>query len=141
MLHQLREQASEALSSARQIVLSACGPADIQAEVLPCESVGLALYVLVPWRSDLLFNLESSTLVVGTAETWQVRGEARLLSPGEYPDGLAITRTPEAAWCQLVEIRPSRLQLRSPQGRGETIDISTARTEDSPGANEHGDKR
>ena len=139
MLHQLREKASEVLSTARQIVLSACGPADIQAEVLLCESVGLALYVLVPRRSDLLFNLESSPLVVGTAETWQVRGAARLLPPGEYPDGLAIARTPEADWCQLVEIRPSRLQLRPRQGHGETIDISTARTEDSPGAKERGD--
>lgn len=125
MLRQLRLRASEALSTARQVVLSTFGPADIQAESLSCESVGLALYVLVPRTSDLLFNLENNTLVVATAETWQVRGVARLLSPGEPPDQLAIARRPEAAWCQVAEIRPTRLQLRPPrgQGQGETIDI------------------
>ncbi|MCL4465155.1 MAG: hypothetical protein M1358_14800 [Chloroflexi bacterium] len=126
MLRQLRQRASEALSTARQIVLSAGGPADIQAEVLPCEAVDLALYVLVPRTSDLLFNLESNTLVVATADTWQARGVARLLTPGEYPDRLALAGAPEAEWCEVVEIRPTRLQVRPPdgQGQGETIDIS-----------------
>ncbi|MDP2659569.1 MAG: hypothetical protein Q8R28_02410 [Dehalococcoidia bacterium] len=126
MLRQLRQRASEALSTARQIVLSAFGPADIQAEALPCESVGLALYVLVPRTSDLLFNLESSKLVVGTADTWQLRGAARLLTPHEYPEGLAIATTPEAAWSEMVEICPTRLQLRPARGQAqaETIDIS-----------------
>ncbi len=126
MLRQLRQRAIETLSTARQIVLSAFGPAEIQAEVLPCESVGLALYVLVPRTSDLLFNLEAGTLVVATADTWHARGTARLITPHEYPEGLAIARTPEAAWSEMVEIHPTRLQLRSPPGQalGETIDIS-----------------
>ena len=123
MLHQLRQHASEALSTVRQIVLSTNGPADIQAETLSCESIGLALYVLVARTSDLLFNLESNALIVATADTWQMRGVARLLRPGEHPDGLALARTPEAAWCQLVEIRPTRLQLRPRQGKDETIDL------------------
>jgi len=123
VLRQLRQRASEALSTVRQIVLSTGGPADIQAEVLPCESMGLALYVLVARTSDLLFNLESNTLVVATADTWQMRGVARLLRPGERPGGLALASTPEAAWCQLVEIRPTRLQLRPRQGKRETIDL------------------
>ncbi len=125
MLRQLRQRASEALSTARQVVLSTWGPADIQAESLACESVGLALYVLVPRTSDLLFNLESNKLVVATAETWQARGMTRLLRPGQCPEQLAIARTPEAAWCEVAEIRPTRLQLRPAdgQGQGETIDI------------------
>ena len=123
MLHQLRQHASEALSTVRQIVLSTNGPADIQAETLSCESIGLALYVLIARTSDLLFNLESNTLVVATADSWQMRGVARLLRPGERPDGLALATTPEAAWCQLVEIRPTRLQLRPRQGKDETIDL------------------
>jgi hypothetical protein len=125
VLHQLREQASEALSTVRQIVLSTCGPADIQAEILVCESVGLALYVLVPRTSDLLFNLESNSQVVATADTWQVRGVAQPMKPGVYPAQLSLARTPQAAWCEVVEIRPSRLLL-SPSnghGQGETIDI------------------
>jgi len=114
VLQQLRERASEALSGARQIVLSSCGPADIQAESLSCEAVGLALYVLVPRTSDLLFNLEHNTLVVATADTWQARGIVRLLAPGGHPSQLALARRPEAAWCQVAEIRPARVQLLLP---------------------------
>lgn len=125
MLHNLRQRASEALSAASQVVLSAFGPADIQAEVLSCEALGLTLYVLVPRTSDLLFNMEGGTLVVATADIWQARGVARLLPQGEYPDRLAIASTSEAAWCEMVEIRPTRLLLHPPPGRsqGETIDI------------------
>jgi hypothetical protein len=125
VLHQLRERASEALSTAHQIVLSAGGPADIQAEVLPCEALDLLLYVLVPKTSDLLFNLENNTLVVAIAEGWQLRGEARLLRPREYPSDLALPKAPEAALCEVVEIRPTRLQLRRLQGQaqGETFDL------------------
>ena len=125
VLSQLRQQASQALLTASHVVLSAFGPADIQAEVVSCEAIGLALYVLVPRTSDLLFNLEGDTLIVATADTWQARGVARLLSPGRYPDQLAIARTPEAAWCEVAEIRPTRLILNPPPGRrqGETIDI------------------
>ena len=123
MLRQLRQRASEALSTARQIVLSAGGPADIQAETLRCEAVGLALYVLVARTSDLLFNLESDVLVVATSDSWQARGPARLVRLGEYPSELALARTPEAAWSEVVEIRPTRLRLQPPQGHGETIDL------------------
>lgn len=125
MIHQLRQRAGEALAAARQVVLSAGGPADIQAEALPCEALGLTLYVLVPRTSDLLFNLESKPLVVATADAWQARGEARLLPPGGYPAELALANTPTAALCEVVEIRPTRLQLYSSDGNGhgETIDI------------------
>ena len=123
VLRQLRLRAIEALSAAPQIVLSTVGPAEIQAESLPCEAVGLALYVLVAKTSDLLFNLESNTLVVATTDTWQMRGVARLLRPGERPDGLALSRTPETEWCQLVEIRPTQMQLRPLGGKAETIDL------------------
>lgn len=125
MLRELRQRASDAISTAREIVLSASGPAEIQAETLPCEAVDLSLYVLVARTSDLLFNLESNPLVVATADTWQARGMARIQRPGEYPDRLALARTPEAAWCQVVEIRLTRLRLRplGAQGQGETIDL------------------
>ena len=123
MLAELRERASEALSSARQVVLSAGGPADIQVEILRCEAIGLALYVLVARTSDLLFNLESGTPVVATADSWQARGPARLLRPAEYPSELALARAPEAAWCEVVEIRPNRLLLQPPEGQRETIDL------------------
>lgn len=123
MLSELRQRAREALSAAQHIVLSAGGPADLQAETLPCEAVGMSLYVLVARTSDLLFNLESDPLVVATAETWQARGPARLLPRSEYPSGLALAGTPEAAWSEVVEMRPTRLRLQPTGGRRETIDL------------------
>ncbi|MHB1132479.1 MAG: hypothetical protein ACYC4L_08845 [Chloroflexota bacterium] len=125
MLQTQRQRASEALATAHQIVLSSYGPAEIQAEVLPCEAVGLALYVLVPRTSDLLFNLETNDLVVATSDTWQARGVARLLLPADHLDHLTLAKTPAAAWSQLVEIRPTQMQLppANGHGQGETIDI------------------
>ncbi|MHB9093022.1 MAG: hypothetical protein ACYC7H_16555, partial [Chloroflexota bacterium] len=70
-------------------------------------------------------NLENNAFVVATADTWQARGEARLLAPGAYPDRLSLALTPAAAWSEVVEIRPTRLQLRAltGKGQGETIDL------------------
>lgn len=125
MLEKLRQRAREALATTRQIVLSSYGPADIQTEIVACEALGLALYVLVPRASDLLFNLESDTRVVATADSWQVRGVASRVPPGACPDQLALAGAPAAAWCEVVEIRPTRLHLRAlvGQGQGETIDL------------------
>jgi hypothetical protein len=125
VLRQLRQKAHEAFESTNRIVLSTDGPAEIQAEALRCEALGLSLYVLVPRASDLLFNLENRALVVVTADSWQARGTARLLSRANYPEQLAIARTPDAAWSELVEIIPTRLQLRPPAGQGpsETVDV------------------
>ena len=125
MLQNLRQRASEALATARQVVLSSYGPAEIQVEVVACEALGLALYVLVPRASDLLFNLENNALVVATADTWQARGVASLLLPDDYLDHLTLTRTPAVAWSQLVQIRPTRLRLppANGHGQGETIDL------------------
>ena len=125
MLSQLRRRASEVLLGTHRVVLSTDGPAEIQVEALRCEALGLSLYVLVPRASDLLFNLENTTLAVATADTWQARGATRLLSRDSYPEQLEIARMPEAAWCELVEIRLTRLQLRPADGKGpvETLDI------------------
>jgi hypothetical protein len=124
VLHQLRRRATETLEGAREVVVSTWGPADVQVERMACEGVGLALYVLVPRTSDLLFNLENHTSVVVTADTWQARGVARLLAPGSHPDHLALASRPEAIWCQVAEIRPTRLHLYPSDGQasGETID-------------------
>jgi hypothetical protein len=124
VLHQLRRRVTETLGSASQVVVSTWGPANVQVERMACEGMGLVLYVLVPRTSDLLFNLENHTDVVVTAATWQARGEARLLAPGSHPGQLALASRPEAAWCQIAEIRPTRLQLSPTDGQasGETID-------------------
>ena len=51
-------------------------PGGFSGRGLSCEAVDLALYVPVSRTPDLLFNLESNTLVVVTTDTWQVRGGA-----------------------------------------------------------------
>lgn len=125
MLSHLRQRVAETLSAARTATLSTHGAAGIQANVFPCESVDLGLYLLVPRTSDQLFNLEHSPEVVVTTETWQVRGMARIAP--ERPAGLALLQQPDAAWCEVVMVRPTRLQIEWPGGSGhaETIDINS----------------
>ena len=123
MLNHLRQRVTETLSTARTVTLSTHGAAGIQANVFPCESVDLELYFLIPRTSDHLFNLEHNPEVVVTTETWQVRGVA-CIAP-EHPAGLALRQQPDATWCEVVMVRPTRLQIEWPGGAGhaETIDI------------------
>jgi hypothetical protein len=125
MLRDLRRRASEALSTACQIVLSTSGPAGVQADVLACEAIGPRLFVLVPLTSDLLFNVETDPSVVATADGWQVRGTARVLRPEEFPASGSLSSRPDARWCALLEVRPTRIHLRSAGGGStiETIDL------------------
>jgi hypothetical protein len=123
MLNHLRQRVTETLSAARTATLSTHGAAGIQANVFPCEAVETTLYLLVPRTSDHLFNLEYNPEVVITAETWQVRGVA-CIAP-DRPAGLLLLQQPDAAWCEVVAIRPTRLQIEWSGGFGyaETIDI------------------
>ena len=125
MLNHLRERVTETLSTARAATLSTHGAAGIQANVFPCESAGLWLYLLVPRTSDHLLNLEHKPEVVVTTESWQLRGVAGIAP--ERPAGLALLGQPDAAWCELVTVRPTRLQIDQASGAGhaETIDIDT----------------
>ena len=123
MLNHLRQRVTGTLSVARTATLSTHGAAGIQANVFPCETVDTTLYLLVPRTSDHLFNLEHTPEVVVTTETWQLRGEARIAL--ECPVGLALLQQPDAAWCDVVMVRPTRLQIERSGGSGysETIDI------------------
>jgi len=123
MLNHLRQRVTETLSAARAATLSTHGAAGIQANVFPCESIDFGLYFLVPRTSDHLFNLEQDAEVVVTTDTWQVRGVA-YIAP-DCPAGLALLQQPDAAWCEVVMVRPTRLQIEWPGGAGhaETIDI------------------
>jgi hypothetical protein len=123
VLNHLRQRVTETLSSARVATLSTHGAAGIQANVFPCESVGLGLYLLVPRTSDHLFNLEQNPEVVVTTEAWQLRGVGCIAS--EHPAELGLLQLPDAAWCEVLAVRPRRLQIE-PQGslsHAETIDI------------------
>lgn len=123
MLNHLRQRVTEVLSAARSATLSTHGAAGIQANVFACEAADLGLYVLIPRTSDHLFNLEHNPEVVVTTETWQVRGIARIAP--ECPAGLNLLHQPDAAWCEVVMVRPTRLQIYRHDGAGhaETIDI------------------
>jgi hypothetical protein len=123
MLNHLRQRVTETLSAARTATLSTHGAAGIQANVFPCECLDLCLYLLVPRASDHLFNLEHNPEVVVTTETWQVRGAARIAP--DCPGELTLLQQPDAAWSEVVMVRPTRLQIEWPGGSGhaETIDI------------------
>jgi hypothetical protein len=123
MLNHLHQRVTETLSAAKAATLSTYGAAGIQANVFPCEAVEAALYLLVPRTSDHLFNLEYNPEVVVTTETWQLRGTA-CIAP-DRPAGLVLLQQPDAAWCEVVAVHPTRLQIEWPDGLGyaETIDM------------------
>jgi hypothetical protein len=101
------------------------GPGGLQAGMFPCQAADLRLYLLVPCTSDHLANLEGDASVVVTTEAWQLRGLAHVVPPGEYPAGLALLNAPDARWSEVVEICPTRFDVRQRRGWGysETIDL------------------
>jgi hypothetical protein len=135
MLDHLRQKAVQTLASVRFVILSSCGPADIQSSRVSCTAQDLILYVLVPHSSDQLLNLEQNPRVVAATDEWDLHGTARVLTSDEIPIGIQPpesfmeTRMPgsviNSAWGRVVEIRPNRLTLHAPSGQGnlETIDF------------------
>jgi hypothetical protein len=130
MLDHLRQKAAQTLASARFVVLSSFGPADIQSSRVKCTSKDLTLYVLIPHNSDHLLNLEHRPGVVVMAEAWELQGTARVLPQNKIPIELQLaehlmdSNLLSASAC-VVEIHPSRLTIHMPTGQGnlETIDF------------------
>jgi hypothetical protein len=81
------------------------------------------LFVLVPRASDHLFNIETQPEVVVIGENWNLKGQARLAPPPDWPPELG--RHPEAKWSSVLVIHPTRLNLlaRDTGSPTETIDI------------------
>ena len=125
MLDYARQRAREALGISRIAVLVTCGPAGVQASEFPCEALGLDLYILVPQTSDHLFNLEQESTVTLLAARCEIKGTAQIISRGTLDLKLDLLREPGAAWCALVRVKPSQVQIRSECGWGnlETIDL------------------
>ena len=125
MLEHLRKRVVEALASIQVATLSTYGPAEIQANLLPCEAIGMCLYLLVPITSDHLLNLENRPDAVVTTLEWHLRGRAEVVEYDDCPAALALAQQPEAQWSRLVRIEPFRIHLRRRNGWGysETIDI------------------
>ncbi len=123
MLDYAREQARQALKIPRSAVLATDGPAGLQLSELPCQALGLEIYLLLPPTSDHAFNLERSPAVTLLTKTWELKGEARIIA-GEKV-GLELLRRPERAWSVVVRVTPSRIHILGDRGWGneETIDL------------------
>jgi hypothetical protein len=124
MLEPLRLRVIGALKNESSATLSTNGPGGIQAGFFPCEADGLALYLLVPASSDVLFNLESETAVVITTPRWQMEGEAGVYPLTQMPPTFQLAQSPQAPGCVLVAIRCQRIHFNWTEGWGyrETID-------------------
>jgi len=128
MLDHLRQKAIAMVSSVSTVLVSTYGPAGIQAGNFPCEANGLELFVLIPRTSELLFNIENHPEVIVTASEWHLHGVAFIV-PGERAADeqviLHLLKVAEGDWSEVVEIRPTRLQIHpgDPTLPRETIDI------------------
>jgi hypothetical protein len=125
MLDDLRQRAAVALSAPAEAILITYGPAGLQAARVPCATSGLRLYALVLRTSDLLFNLEQQPEVLVVAPHWQLRGTAGLPPPEDLPAELELPAAPDAPWCAVVAIMPTRLHILDDgvAQRAETIDL------------------
>lgn len=125
MLNHLRRRVIDLLEPTRVVTISTCGPAGIQAQVLPVVAKGLRLYILVPTTSEHLFNLEQQPIVVATTAEWQLRGHARRLPSSEIPTDIPILRDVPASNNVIIEVKPYRFEVGPPNGSGfsETIDL------------------
>ncbi len=128
MLDYAHQRAIEALGSPRTAVLVTSGPAGVQANEFRCEVMSLDLYLLVPQTSDHLFNLEHDVAVTLLTATCEIKGTAQIISRGTLNLELDLLREQGTAWCVLVRVKPSQMQIRREQGWGnlETIDLPSS---------------
>ena len=123
MLDHLKQRIVDTLAATRSATLATTGPANLQANVFPCEAAGDILFALVPRTSDHLLNIENNPAVVVTTEGWQLRGAAEVIAA--CPPELALGKREDAPWCSVVRIAPERLHIVPADGVPyyETIDI------------------
>jgi hypothetical protein len=133
MLDYARRRAAEVLRIPRTVVLVTSGPAGLQAGEFPCEASDAALYLLAPWSSDHLFNLEQHPSVILLAAGWELNGVAQVVPPAALDRELDLLREPGAEWCALVRVDPCRIQIRRQKGWGylETIELEPSRATDA----------
>lgn len=125
MLDDLRQRAAAVLGAASEAILITYGPAGLQAARVPCAASGLRLYALVLRTSDLLFNLEERPEVLVFAQHWQLHGTSSLPPPEQLPSDLGLSAVPQAPWCAVVAVTPTRLHILDDGAtqRAETIDL------------------
>jgi hypothetical protein len=125
MLDFARQHGMEALKESRKAILASGGPAGVQAGEFACEAAGPDLFLLVPWTSDHLFNLEHESSVTVLTPGWELNGTAQIVSDRATVPGLALLKESNAEFCALVRVHPRRIQIRRAGGWGskETIDL------------------
>jgi len=123
MLEHLRQRVIKVLASVQAVTLTSSGAAGLQASHLPCEAVETELFVLVPRASDHLFNIETQPEVMIIDDTWNLRGQARLVPTPDLPPELR--QHPQAKWSTALVIHPTRLNVLSLETGNpiETIDL------------------
>ncbi len=95
--------------------------AGVQASEFHCEAMDLDLYLLIPQTSDHLFNLEQESTVTLLTARCELKGQAQIISRGIPDLKLDLLREPGAAWCALVRVEISQVQIRSEQGWGNIV--------------------
>jgi hypothetical protein len=97
----------------------------VQAQVVPCVASGIQLYLLLPRTSDHLLNLEHDPAVVVTTAEWQMHGRAQVLDRVGLGAAVSLLDAPDAPWCVVLEVRPTRVAIARREGWGaaETIDL------------------
>ncbi len=125
MLDYARQRATEILRIPRRAVLATSGPAGLQASEVLCEARDITVYLLVPWTSDHLFNLEHDPSVTLLTARWELQGEGQIIDPTTLDLELDLLSEPGAMWCRLVRVNPLRIHVRREKGWGylETIEL------------------
>jgi hypothetical protein len=125
MLAHLQQHVTTVLASSHQVTLATSGPAGLQAPAVRCIADGLRLLLLVPRTSDSLVNLEAGDTVVVSNARWQAHGKARVLDVAERMAAPLLRGLADTAWCEVVEVRPTRVMIAHKEGWGaaETIDL------------------
>ena len=124
MLDHLKQRIVDTLAATRSATLATTGPADLQANVFPCEAAGDVLFALVPRTSDHLLNIENNPAVVVTHRGLaDCAVQPRSSQPARR--SLALGKREDAPWCSVVRIAPERLHIAPVDGVPyyETIDI------------------
>jgi len=125
MLDYAHQRVMQVLKIPRKAVFVTNGPAGVQVSEVPCEAIGLALYVLVPQTSDHLFNLGHDPSVTLLTAGWVLKGKVRILFPNERHLEPGLLQAAEKEGCVLGQVDPCQVHIRKEQGWGfvETIDI------------------
>ena len=126
MLEHLVKRITKTIGGTDTAVLSTIGSLGLQTGVFQCEYHDQMVLLLISTTLDILDNLLEGYEVSVTAVSWQLRGQAKVASKKEIQN-LRLASHPDSSWNQVVQVTPSRIQLRPGNGWEfeETIDFDS----------------